>query len=47
MTTPPMLLKDQVSAFVGAAQFITVDLDQGYCQMPLAANSQELVTFVT
>ena len=44
MTAPPILLKEQVSALAGAAQFITVDLNQGYCQMPLAANSQELFT---
>ena len=42
-----MLLEEQASAFAGAALFMTVDLNQGYWQMPLAANSQELLTFVT
>ena len=42
-----MLLEEQASAFAGAAPFMTVDLNQGYWQMPLAANSQELFTFVT
>ena len=42
-----MLLEEQASAFAGAALFMTVDLKQGYWQMPLAANSQELFTFVT
>ena len=46
MTTPPMLLEEQVLAFAGAAMFMTVDLNQGYWQLPLAANSQELFTFV-
>ena len=41
-----MLLEEQTSAFAEAALFMTVDLNQGYWQMPLAANSQELFTFV-
>ena len=47
VAAPPMLLEEQASAFAGAALFMTVDLNQGYWQMPLAANSQELLTFVT
>ena len=47
MAAPPMLLEKQASAFAGAALFMAVDLNQGYWQMPLAANSQELFTFVT
>ena len=41
-----MLLEEHTSAFAGAALFMTVDLNQSYCKMPLAANSQELFTFV-
>ena len=47
LPAPPVLLEEQASAFAGAALFMTVDLDQGYWQMPLAANSQELFAFVT
>ena len=47
VAAPPMLFEEQASAFAGAALFMTVDLNQGYWQMPLAANSQELFTFVT
>ena len=47
VAAPPMFLEEQASAFAGAALFMTVDLNQGYCQMPLAANSQELFKFVT
>ena len=43
----PMLLEKQSSAFAGAVLFMTVDLNQGYWQMPLTANSQKLLTFVT
>ena len=46
VAAPPMLLEDQASAFAGAALFMTVDLNQGYWQMPSAANSQKLFTFV-
>ena len=42
-----MLLEEQALAFAGAALFMTVDLNQGYWQIPLAANSPELFTFVT
>ena len=47
VAAPLMLLAEQASAFAGAALFMTVDRNQGYWQMPLAANSQELSTFVT
>ena len=47
VAAPPMLLGEQASAFAGAALFTTVDPNQGYWQMPLATNSQELFTFVT
>ena len=47
MATPPMFLQEQAAAFAGAALFTTVDLNQGYWQMPPAANSLELFTFVT
>ena len=48
MAAPPMLLREQASAFAGATLFITVDLNQGYWQMPLASNLQKLFTlFVT
>ena len=43
VATPPMLLEGQASAFPGVALFMTVDLNQGYWQMPLAANSQRIV----
>ena len=43
----PILLEEQASAFAGVALFMAVDLNQGYWQMPLAVNSQELFTFVT
>ena len=36
VAAPPMLLEEQASAFAGAALFMTVDLNQGYWQMPLA-----------
>ena len=42
VAAPPMLLEEQTSAFAGAALFMTVDLNQGHWQMPLAANSQEM-----
>ena len=42
----PMLLEEQTSAFAGAALFMTVDPNQSYWKMPLAANSQGLFTFV-
>ena len=38
VTAPPMLLEEQASAFAGAVLFITMDLNQGYWQMTLAAN---------
>ena len=47
VAAPPVLLEEQASAFAGAALLMTVDLNQGYWQMPLAANSQESFTFVT
>ena len=47
VATPPILLEEQASAFAGAALFITMDLNRGYWQMPLAANSQKLFPFVT
>ena len=46
VAAPPMLLEEQALAFAGAALFMTVDLNQGYWQMTLAANSQELLAFV-
>ena len=42
-----MLLEEHASAFAGAALFMAVDLNQGYWQMPLAANSQELFMYMT
>ena len=42
-----MILEEQALAFAGAALFMTGDQNQGYWQMTLAANSQELFTFVT
>ena len=47
VAAPPMILEEQALAFAGAALFMTVDQNQGYWQMTLAANSQELFTFVT
>ena len=47
VAAPPMALEEQAWAFAGAALFITVDLNQDYWQIPLAAISQELFTFVT
>ena len=41
VAAPQMLLEEQASAFAGAALFMTVDLNQGYWQMPLAANMEE------
>ena len=37
-----MLLGEQASAFAGVALFMTVGLNQGYWQVPLTANSQEI-----
>ena len=47
VAAPPMLLEEQALAFAGAALFMTVDLNQGYRQMTLPVNLQELFTFVT
>ena len=47
VAAPPMILERQPSVCAGVALSMTVDLNQRYWQMPLAANSQEKVIFVT